>query len=132
MSMTDPIADLLTRIRNASRAQHEKVDVPASNIKEQVARILKKEGYVSDYRRIDDDRQGVLRVYLKYETDNDPAITLIKRISTPGRRKYVKATEVPRVIRGLGIAILSTSSGVMTDKEARAANVGGEVLCYVW
>lgn len=132
MSMTDPIADLLTRVRNASRAQHEKVDVPASNIKEQVARILKNEGYVADYRRIEDNRQGVLRIYLKYETGRDSAITLIERISTPGRRKYVKATEVPRVIRGLGIAILSTSSGVMTDKEARAAKVGGEVLCYVW
>ncbi len=132
MSMTDPIADLLTRIRNASRAQHEKVDVPASNIKEQVARILKKEGYISDYRRIEDNRQGVLRIYLRYDSDSDAAITLIKRISKPGRRKYVKATEIPRVIRGLGIAILSTSSGVMTDGEARAAKVGGEVLCYVW
>ncbi|MCD6288427.1 MAG: 30S ribosomal protein S8 [Candidatus Hydrogenedentes bacterium] len=132
MSMTDPIADLLTRIRNASSARHEKVDVPASNLKEQIARILKREGYIADYRRIEDNRQGVLRIYLKYETDRKPAISVIERISKPGRRQHVKATEVPRVIRGLGIAILSTSSGVMTDKEARAANVGGEVLCYVW
>jgi len=130
--MTDPIADLLTRIRNASSARHEKVDVPASNLKEQIARILKREGYIADYRRIEDNRQGVLRIYLKYETDRKPAISVIERISKPGRRQHVKATEVPRVIRGLGIAILSTSSGVMTDKEARAANVGGEVLCYVW
>jgi small subunit ribosomal protein S8 len=132
MSMTDPIADLLTRVRNASRAQHEKVDVPASKIKEEVARILKREGYIADYRRIEDNRQGVLRIFLKYEAGEDAAITLIQRISKPGRRKYVKAAEVPRVIRGLGIAVLSTSRGLMTDTEARAANIGGEVLCYVW
>ncbi len=132
MSMTDPIADMLTRVRNACRAHHEKVDVPASQLKERIAHILKEQGYIKDYRVIDDNRQGVLRLYLKYGPANEPVIAEIQRVSRPGRRICVKADEVPRVIRGLGVAIISTSRGVMTDKEARAAHVGGEVLCYVW
>jgi len=132
MSMTDPIADMLTRIRNACRAHHDKVDIPASKLKKEIARILKKEGYIKDYRFIEDGRQGVLRVYLKYGPDEEPVIAEIQRVSRPGRRVYVRGNEVPRVVRGIGVVLLSTSRGVMTDSEARAAHVGGEVLCYVW
>jgi len=132
MTMTDPIADMLTRIRNACRARHDKVDIPSSKLKEQIARILKKEGYIKDYRFIEDGRQGVLRVYLKYGPDDQPVIEEIQRVSRPGRRVYVKGSDVPHVVRGIGIAVLSTSRGVITDSEARTAHVGGEVLCYVW
>jgi small subunit ribosomal protein S8 len=129
---TDPIADLLTRIRNASRTGKRIVDIPASNIKIAIAKVLMENGYISNYKFVSDTKQGILKVALKYDTvSRKPAITEIKRISTPGLRKYVPATEIPRVINGLGIAILSTSKGVMTGHQAKAENVGGEVLCFV-
>jgi small subunit ribosomal protein S8 len=131
MVMTDPIADLLTRIRNANMVRHEKLEVPASNIKREIAEMLKREGFVRDVEFIEDDKQGVIRIFLKY-SGNDRVITGLKRISKPGLRVYAKADEVPRVLNGLGIAIISTSTGVVTDKEARAKQVGGEVLAYVW
>lgn len=132
MGMTDPLADMFTRIRNASMARHEKVDVPASKLKLEIARILKEEGYIKNFKLTRDDRQGVLRIFLKYEDDKRPVIEGIKRVSRPGRRVYAGAQEIPKVLGGLGIAIVSTSKGVMTDHEARKLNVGGEVLCYVW
>ncbi len=134
MSMTDPIADLLTRIRNAQLARKEKVDVPASNLKEEIARILQEEGYIRDFKRVEDKKQGLLRLTLKYSGANNtsPAISGITRISAPGRRVYVGSDEVPKVLDGLGIAILSTSKGVLTDRASRVQTVGGEVLCYVW
>ena len=132
MSMTDPIADMLTRIRNANQAFHHKVDVPASRMKEEIAALLKAEGYISDYKSIEDRRQGVLRIYLKYAPDRERVIVGLKRVSTPSRRVYVKRDAIPRVIRGLGIAVLSTSHGIMSDSEARRRGVGGEVVCYVW
>ncbi|NLJ73437.1 MAG: 30S ribosomal protein S8 [Firmicutes bacterium] len=132
MVMTDPIADMLTRIRNANSVKHESVDIPRSKLKEEVARILKDEGFIREYKVIDDDKQGILRVYLKYDSQNGQVIQGIKRISKPGLRVYANKEEVPRVLGGLGIAILSTSQGVMTDKAARREGVGGEVICYVW
>ncbi|WP_134704781.1 30S ribosomal protein S8 [Ammoniphilus sp. YIM 78166] len=132
MTMTDPIADMLTRIRNANMARHEKVEVPASNLKKEIARILKEEGFVRDVEFIDDSKQGIIRIFLKYGADNEFVISGLKRISKPGLRVYAKKDEVPRVLGGLGIAILSTSSGILTDKQARAAQAGGEVLAYVW
>jgi small subunit ribosomal protein S8 len=130
--MTDPIADLLTRIRNANLAHHEVVEIPASKIKKSIAEILKSEGFIRDVEYIDDNKQGVIRVFLKYGEDRNRVITGIKRISKPGLRKYAKAEELPKVLNGLGIAIISTSAGVITDKEARSKQVGGEVLAYVW
>ena len=132
MVMTDPIADFLTRIRNANQAKHEVLEVPASNIKKGIAEILKREGFVKNVEVIEDNKQGVLRVALKYGKNNERVITGLKRISKPGLRVYVKNTEVPKVLNGLGIAILSTSKGIMADKEARQQQVGGEVLAYVW
>ena len=132
MSMTDPIADLLTRIRNANLAHHEVVEIPASKIKKSIAEILKSEGFIRDVEYIEDNKQGVIRVFLKYGEDRNRVITGIKRISKPGLRKYAKAEELPKVLNGLGIAIISTSAGVITDKEARSKQVGGEVLAYVW
>lgn len=132
MVMTDPIADMLTRIRNANMVKHEKLELPASTIKKEIADILKREGFVQDYEFVEDSKQGVLRIFLKYGINEDRVITGIKRISKPGLRVYAKATEVPRVLNGLGIAIVSTSRGVLSDKEARAQAVGGEVLAYVW
>lgn len=132
MVMTDPIADMLTRIRNANVVRHEKLDIPASKLKTEIADILKREGYVRDYEVIEDNKQGVLRIFLKYGEDNERVITGLKRISKPGLRVYAKADEVPRVLNGLGIAIVSTSKGVLSDKEARAQSVGGEVLAYIW
>ncbi|NLM68648.1 MAG: 30S ribosomal protein S8 [Firmicutes bacterium] len=132
MVLTDPIADMLTRIRNANSVKHESVDIPASKMKNEVARILKEEGYIRDYKVIDDNKQGILRIYLKYGPNDERVITGIKRISKPGLRVYAKKDEVPRVLGGLGIAILSTSQGIMTDKAARKGNIGGEVICYVW
>ncbi|WP_057829645.1 30S ribosomal protein S8 [Liquorilactobacillus cacaonum] len=132
MVMTDPIADFLTRVRNANMAKHESLEVPASKIKHDIAEILKNEGFVRDVEYIDDDKQGIIRVFLKFSKDNERVITGIKRISKPGLRSYVKADAVPKVLNGLGIAILSTSEGVMTDKDARAKKIGGEVLAYVW
>ena len=132
MVMTDPIADLLTRIRNANMVRHEKIEVPASNIKKQIAEILKREGFVRDVEYVEDNKQGLIRIFLKYGSNNERVITGLKRISKPGLRVYAKSTEVPKVLNGLGIALVSTSQGVLTDKEARAKQVGGEVLAYVW
>ena len=131
MVMTDPIADFLTRIRNANMAKHESLEVPASKIKRDIAEILKNEGFVGD-EYIDDDKQGIIRVFLKYGKGNERVISGIRRISKPGLRSYVKADAVPKVLNGLGIAILSTSEGVITDKEARAKKIGGEVIAYIW
>ena len=132
MAMSDPIEDFLTRIRNANMAHHESVEIPASKIKHAIADILKDEGFIRDVEYIDDDKQGIIRVFLKYGKNKERVISGIKRISKPGLRSYVKADAVPKVLNGLGIAILSTSEGVMTDKDARAKNIGGEVLAYVW
>ncbi|MCT4376573.1 30S ribosomal protein S8 [Leuconostoc suionicum] len=132
MSMTDPIADFLTRVRNANLARHEVVEAPASKIKKSIAEILKTEGFIRDFEYIDDNKQGVIRVFLKYGEDRNRVITGIQRISKPGLRKYAKAEELPKVLNGLGIAIISTSAGVITDKEARSKQVGGEVIAYVW
>lgn len=132
MVMTDPIADFLTRIRNANMVKHEVLEVPASKIKRDIAEILKNEGFVRDVEYIDDDKQGIIRVFLKYGKGNERVISGIRRISKPGLRSYVKADAVPKVLNGLGIAILSTSEGVITDKEARAKKIGGEVIAYIW
>ncbi len=132
MVMTDPIADFLTRIRNANSVHHEKVEIPASKMKLTLAEILKSEGLIKDYEMIEDGKQGVLRLYLKYGPNKEKVITGLKRISKPGLRVYAKKDQVPRVLGGLGIAIISTSQGVMTDKEARKRGLGGEVICYVW
>lgn len=132
MVMTDPIADLLTRIRNANMVYHESLEVASSNLKKEIVDILKREGFIRDYEYIEDDKQGILRIFLKYGPNNERVITGLKRISKPGLRVYVKADEVPKVLNGLGIAIISTSKGVLTDKEARAQRVGGEVIAYVW
>ena len=131
MHITDPIADMLTRIRNANSARHDTVDVPASNMKKSIAQILLDEGYIKSYQIVDDGTQGVIHFTLKYN-GKDKVITGLRRVSKPGLRVYVGADELPRVLRGLGIAIVSTSKGVMTDKAARAAHVGGEVLAFVW
>ncbi|MCL2122100.1 MAG: 30S ribosomal protein S8 [Clostridiales bacterium] len=132
MVMTDPIADFLTRIRNANSVNHEKVEIPASRLKKTLAQILKEEGMIKDFEYIEDGRQGLLRVHLKYGPNKQKVISGIKRISRPGLRVYAKKDEVPRILGGLGIAIISTSQGVMTDKQARKRGLGGEVLCYVW
>jgi len=132
MVMTDPIADFLTRIRNANTVRHESLEVPASKIKKEIAEILKREGFIRDVEYIEDNKQGIIRVFLKYGPNNERVITGLKRISKPGLRVYAKSDEIPRVLNGLGIAIVSTSQGVLTDKEARAKQVGGEVLAYVW
>lgn len=130
--VSDPIADMLTRIRNASRARHERTVIPASNLKGAIARVLKEEGYIKDYVLHRDDRQGEITVFLKYVEGNQPAIREIKRISRPGLRRYVPKNEIPRVLNGLGISILSTSKGVLVDREARRQGVGGEILCTVY
>lgn len=132
MVMTDPIADFLTRIRNANMRKFDVVEAPASKIKRDIANILKVEGYVKDVEFIEDDKQGIIRVFLKYGKDGEKVITNLKRISKPGLRVYVKSGEVPKVLNGLGTAVISTSEGVVTDKSARAKNIGGEVLAYVW
>jgi small subunit ribosomal protein S8 len=132
MAMTDPIADMLTRIRNAGMAQHPKLDIPSSNLKVAVAEVLKNLGYIKNFKVISDDLQGVLRVYLKYDDNNNAVIHEITRVSKPGRRVYVGHDEIPRVKSGLGAAILSTSQGVMDDVTARDAKIGGEVLCTIW
>ena len=132
MQITDPIADMLTRIRNAGAARHETVDVPASKMKTSIAQILLDEGYIKSFEIVDNGNQGIIRITLKYGANRQKAITGIKRVSKPGLRVYAGAQELPRVLRGLGIAIVSTSRGVMTDKKARELNVGGEVLAFVW
>ena len=132
MSMTDPIADYLTRIRNAIKAKHTKVDIPFSRLKEDITKILLEYRYIQNYIKIDDGKQGMIRIYLKYDEDEKSVISKLTRISKPGLRNYVKANEIPRVLNNLGIAIISTPKGVITDREARQFGVGGEVLCYVW
>lgn len=129
--MTDPIADMLTRIRNGNMKKHESVEVPASNMKKSLAQILLDEGYIKGFNVVEDNKQGMITIDLKY-VDDQRVISGLKRISKPGRRVYVRANEVPRVLDGLGIAVLSTSQGVLTDKQAREEGVGGEVLCYIW
>ena len=130
--VTDPIADMLTRIRNANSAKHETVDIPASNMKKAIAQILLDEGYIASYKVIDDEKQGVIRVTLKYTENKAQVITGLRRVSKPGLRIYSNVEDMPKVMKGLGIAIVSTSKGIMTDREARKQNVGGEVLAFVW
>lgn len=132
MVMTDPVADLLTRVRNANMVNHEKVEVPASKVKKAIADIFKSEGYVKDCEFIDDGKQGIIRIYLKYGSGKEKVISGLKRISKPGLRVYAKKDEIPRVLGGLGTAVISTSKGIMTDKEARKQGLGGEVICYIW
>lgn len=132
MTMTDPIADMLTRIRNANSAGHKTVEVPASKIKKSIAEILKDEGYINGFEVKEDGKQGVIDIEMKYGPENEKVITGIKKISKPGLKVYAKANDVPRVLGGLGIAIISTSNGVISDKKARELGVGGEVICYVW
>lgn len=132
MTMTDPIADMLTRIRNANTVKHETVDVPASNIKKEIARILLEEGFVKGYDVIEDGKQGIIRLQLKYGIEGERVISGLKRISKPGMRVYSSKDEIPKVLNGLGVAIMSTSKGILTDREARKENIGGEVICYVW
>lgn len=132
MVMTDPIADMLTRIRNANIVRDKVVEVPASTIKNELARILKEEGYVDDYEQVNDGKQGIIRLYLKYGPGRERVITGLKRISRPGLRIYAQKHQIPKVLGGLGIAVLSTSHGIMSDKAARQEGIGGEVLCYVW
>lgn len=132
MTMTDPIADFLTRIRNANTAYKETVEIPASRIKKEMSEILKREGFIKDYEYIEDGKQGVIRIYLKYGPNKERVFTGLKRISKPGLRVYAQKDQVPKVLNGLGIAIISTSKGILTDKEARKKGVGGEVLCYIW
>jgi small subunit ribosomal protein S8 len=132
VSVSDPVADFLTCVRNAVQARHKKVDVPASSLKEELARLLLREKYISNYKRIEDSKQGILRVYLKYTADERSVLTGLKRVSKPGRRVYVGHQDLPRVLAGLGVAVLSTDQGIMTAREARHRNLGGEVLAYVW
>lgn len=132
MGMTDTLADYLTRIRNATQAKHHKVDVPASNIKKQMTKILKDYGFIQNYLLIDDKKSGQIRIYLKYDSEGKSVIHGLKRISTPGLRRYVGVKDIPRVYNNLGIAILSTPKGVVSDRDARKLKVGGEILCYVW
>jgi small subunit ribosomal protein S8 len=129
---SDPVADLLTRIRNASRAEHEKVDIPASRLKVRIAEILKTEGFIKNYRVLDDNKQGTLRVYLKYGPSNEQIISGLVRVSSPGRRMYVTHDSIPTILAGMGVTIVSTSRGLLTDRDARSQKVGGEVLAYVW
>lgn len=132
MTMTDPVADMLTRIRNANLVHHERVEMPGSKMKKSIAQILKDEGFIRDFDWTDDGKQGLLRLYLKYGPNKEKVLNGLKRISKPGLRVYVQRDEIPRVLGGLGIAILSTSHGLLSDKQARRERVGGEVICYVW
>lgn len=132
MSMVDPLGDMYTRIRNASRVKRETVDIPATKLKKEIARVFKEEGFIENFKVLDDSRQGILRIKLKYGEKHSPAITNIKQISKPGLRIYVNASEIPRVLGGIGVAIITTSKGVFTDTQCRKEKVGGEVLCYIW
>lgn len=132
MHITDPVADMLTRIRNANSAKHDSVDIPASNMKKAIADILQEEGYIKNYQIVSDGTQGIIRINLKYNSGKEKVISGLRRVSKPGLRVYAGADELPRVLKGLGIAIISTSKGVMTDRKAREAHVGGEVLAFVW
>jgi len=131
MSMSDPIADMLTRIRNAGKAKIESLDIPASKIKVELARILKDEGFIKNYKSLEDDKQGVLRIYMKYD-DSTCAVFGLKRVSKPSRRLFMKSKDIKPVLSGMGISVVSTSKGVMTDRQARQENVGGEILCTIW
>jgi len=132
MSMTDPISDMLTRIRNATTVRHDRTDVPASKMKLEIAKILKQEGYIRTFKQLEDGPQGMIRIYLKYAEDGEPVIHGLRRVSTPGRRVYRRADDLPKVRNGLGVAVVSTNRGVLTDEQARGLRVGGEVLCEVW
>ena len=132
MQITDPIADMLTRIRNANSAKHDSVDIPSSNLKKAIAEILGAEGYIKNYQIIDDEKQGIIRINLKYGPGKSKVISGIKRVSKPGLRVFAAKDELPKVLKGLGVAIISTSKGVMTDKQARKDNVGGEVMAFIW
>ncbi len=132
MAVTDPIADMLTRIRNANTVNHDRVDIPGSKIKKAIAQILKDEGYIREFEWVSNEHQGLIRVYIKYGPQKAKVISGLRRISKPGLRVYAGKDEVPRVLGGLGVAILSTSKGIMTDRQARTEGVGGEVLCYIW
>ena len=132
MTMTDPISDMLTRIRNANTEGHPTVEIPASKMKKSIAGILKEEGYIEDFEVIEDNKQGIIKVTMKYGADKERVISGIKKISKPGLKNYAKANEIPRVLSGLGVANISTSKGVISDKEARKLGIGGEVICYVW
>ena len=132
MKLTDPVADMLTRIRNAISARHQKVDIPASKLKLEIARILKEEGYVSNFKATEEEGHKVIRIYLKYDNNNDAVISNVARVSRPGCRVYVRRTEIPRVLGGMGINILTTPRGVMTGRQARKQGLGGELLCEVW
>jgi small subunit ribosomal protein S8 len=132
MGMTDPVADMLTRVRNASGAKFAKVDIPSSKLKVQIARIFKDEGYIKNFKVIKDNRQGILRIYLRYDEKNREVIQKLVRVSRPSRRVYARNDAIPKILNGLGIAILSTSRGILTDREARKQGVGGEIMCSVW
>ncbi len=132
MSLNDPISNMLTSIRNASNVKKDSVDVPASKISKKILEIFRNDGYIEDFRTLSNTKQGTLKVYLKYKTNNEPVIIGLKRVSRPGLRKYVKHDEIPRVLNGLGSAVISTSRGVMSDRQARKEKIGGEILCYVW
>lgn len=132
MSMTDPIADMLTRVRNASRARHKKVDVPASGMKRELARIMAEERFIDNFAYYEDGKQGQLRLYLRYDEQEQGVIRGLERVSKPGLRQYASKGDIPRVLRGMGVAIISTSRGIMTDREARKAGVGGEIICKIW
>lgn len=132
MSLSDPIADMLVRIRNANVAMNEKVDIPSSKMNEDIARILKREGYITDYKVIENRKQGILRIFMKYGPDQERVISGLRRVSKPGRRVYRGSKELPRVMGGLGVALVSTPKGILTDKQSREANLGGEVICEVW
>lgn len=132
MAMTDPIADMLTRIRNAGKAKFSSVDIPGSKLKRAIAEVMLEQGYIKDFKFVEDDKQGVLRIYLKYDEHDKHAVYGIERVSKPSRRVYAKSKDLKPVLNGLGIAILSTSRGIMTDKQAQQANVGGEILCKIW
>jgi small subunit ribosomal protein S8 len=132
MTLSDPIADMLNRIRNAGKAKFNSLDIPGSKIKTEIAKVLKREGYIRNYKFVKDNKQGILRIYLKYDRNQKSAIYFLKRVSKPSRRVYVKSEDVDPIFNGTGISIISTSKGIMTDKEARAAKVGGEILCNIW
>jgi small subunit ribosomal protein S8 len=132
MSQTDPIADMLTRIRNAIRAGHRRLDIPASGMKQAIAEALLREHYIQNFKRVEDSKQGVLRIYLKYDKEEKSVLTALERVSRPGRRVYVAKGDIPRVLGGLGTAILSTTNGILTDKEARGAGLGGELIAKIW
>jgi len=132
MAMSDPIADMLTRIRNAGKAKFIKVDIPGSKLKTDLARVMLQQGYITDYKFVEDGKQGILRIYLKYDKDKQPVIYGIERVSKPGRRIYLKSKDIQPVLNGMGVAVISTSKGIVTDKDARRENVGGEILCKIW